>query len=87
MVSGVGPAEQLQQFNIPVIADRPGVGQNMQDHVLFGPSYRVNLVTATRVANDVVYALNEAVRWALEQKGYDKLSWTRWWLPNHYKLW
>ena len=29
MVSGVGPATTLQKYNIPVIADRPGVGQNM----------------------------------------------------------
>lgn len=29
MVSGIGPAATLQQFNIPVIADRAGVGQNM----------------------------------------------------------
>ena len=30
MVSGIGPAKTLQKFNIPVVADRPGVGQNMQ---------------------------------------------------------
>lgn len=29
MVSGVGPSETLNKFGIPVIADRPGVGQNM----------------------------------------------------------
>lgn len=29
MVSGVGPKETLAKHNIPVIADRPGVGQNM----------------------------------------------------------
>jgi choline dehydrogenase len=31
-LSGVGPAEELQKFNIPVIADVPGVGTNLQDH-------------------------------------------------------
>jgi len=46
MVSGVGPAAVLNQHNIPIVADRPGVGQNLQDHVLFGPSYRVNVITA-----------------------------------------
>lgn len=45
MVSGVGPAAALQQHDIPVIANRPGVGQNMEDHVFFGPSYRVNAPT------------------------------------------
>ncbi|MGD9864951.1 MAG: choline dehydrogenase [Pseudodonghicola sp.] len=33
MLSGVGPAAHLAQHNIPVIADRPGVGQNLQDHL------------------------------------------------------
>ncbi|KAL6689976.1 GMC oxidoreductase-like protein [Trichoderma pleuroticola] len=32
MVSGVGPAAVLQQHNIPVVADLPGVGQNLQDN-------------------------------------------------------
>ncbi|KAF2177215.1 GMC oxidoreductase [Zopfia rhizophila CBS 207.26] len=31
MVSGVGPASTLQAHNIPVVADLPGVGQNLQD--------------------------------------------------------
>jgi len=31
-LSGVGPADELQQFGIPVIADLPGVGTNLQDH-------------------------------------------------------
>ena len=33
MLSGIGPAAQLQQHGIEVIADRPGVGQNLQDHM------------------------------------------------------
>lgn len=32
MLSGVGPAEHLQQFNISVVKDLPGVGQNMMDN-------------------------------------------------------
>ncbi|KAK2748180.1 hypothetical protein FQN57_001305 [Myotisia sp. PD_48] len=43
MVSGVGPEATLKRCNISVIADRPGVGQNMTDHVLGGPSYRIAL--------------------------------------------
>lgn len=45
MVSGIGPAATLQQYKIPVVADRPGVGQNMQDHIYFGASSRVNAPT------------------------------------------
>ena len=32
MLSGIGPAEQLRKFDIPVCIDLPGVGQNLQDH-------------------------------------------------------
>ncbi len=34
-LSGIGPAGELQQFGIPVIADRAGVGENLQDHLEF----------------------------------------------------
>lgn len=29
MVSGIGPSDTLTKHGIPVVADRPGVGQNM----------------------------------------------------------
>jgi len=32
MLSGVGPAADLSSLGIPVVADRPGVGQNLRDH-------------------------------------------------------
>lgn len=45
MVSGIGPAAVLQSIGIDVISDRPGVGQNMWDHIFFGLAYDVNTVT------------------------------------------
>lgn len=33
MLSGVGPAGHLREMGIEVVADRPGVGQNLQDHL------------------------------------------------------
>jgi len=59
MVSGIGPAATLSKFNIPVIADRPGVGQNMTDHIFASPSYRVNVPTFTRLANNILTILWE----------------------------
>jgi 5-(hydroxymethyl)furfural/furfural oxidase len=32
--SGIGPAEHLRSLNIPVIADRAGVGENLQNHAV-----------------------------------------------------
>ncbi|MEQ9326369.1 MAG: choline dehydrogenase [Rhodospirillales bacterium] len=33
LLSGIGPAAQLAEHGIEVIADRPGVGANLQDHL------------------------------------------------------
>ena len=33
MLSGIGPAQHLRDHGIAVVADRPGVGQNLQDHL------------------------------------------------------
>ncbi len=33
MLSGIGPAAHLKEHGIDVVADRPGVGQNLQDHL------------------------------------------------------
>lgn len=55
MVSGVGPRDQLQKFNIPIVAERSAVGKGMEDHVFFGPTWRVKVQTLTRLANDLIY--------------------------------
>jgi choline dehydrogenase len=34
MLSGIGDAKHLQAMGIPVVADLPGVGQNLQDHLI-----------------------------------------------------
>jgi choline dehydrogenase len=33
LLSGIGPAAELAKFGINVVADRPGVGKNLQDHL------------------------------------------------------
>lgn len=54
MVSGVGPKEELSKYDIPVLADRPGVGKGMWDHVLFSITYQVDVVTQSQLT-DLVY--------------------------------
>ncbi|KAL6229786.1 hypothetical protein BDW75DRAFT_245413 [Aspergillus navahoensis] len=54
MVSGIGPTEQLAEHGIEVVSDLQ-VGQNMWDHPFFALSYRVNVETLTRVANDLLH--------------------------------
>ena len=40
MLSGVGPAGQLQAHGIPVVHELPGVGQNLRDHPLVTATFR-----------------------------------------------
>lgn len=40
MCSGIGPGPTLRRHEIPVRADLPGVGQNLQDHFVAGISHR-----------------------------------------------
>lgn len=56
MVSGIGPQATLQANGISVLKNLPGVGQNLQDHVLFGVTHAVNVVTSSRLLGDLAYA-------------------------------
>lgn len=55
MLSGVGPAKHLKALGIPVVADLPGVGQNLQDHpaivVLYSSTQPISLAHAQEVDN------------------------------------
>ena len=52
MLSGIGPAEHLREHEIPVVRDLPGVGQNLQDHVALGLSYRSSHVGSIPVTSN-----------------------------------
>ena len=41
-LSGIGPAALLQQHGIEVVADLPGVGANLQDHLQIRAVYKIN---------------------------------------------
>ncbi|RPA75821.1 alcohol oxidase [Ascobolus immersus RN42] len=70
MVSGIGPKADLERLKIKVLAERPGVGQGMQDHIFAGPSYRVKVPTLTRLATDPLYVLWEyANEYSLRKQG------------------
>jgi choline dehydrogenase len=45
LLSGIGPAQQLQSHGIPVVLDRPGVGANLQDHLQLRMIYKVDGIT------------------------------------------
>ena len=46
-LSGVGPAKLLKEFNIPLVNDLPGVGENLQDHLQYRLIYELNQPIST----------------------------------------
>ncbi|KAK7911060.1 hypothetical protein PG985_013541 [Apiospora marii] len=89
MVSGIGPRTTLYNFEIPVVADLPGVGQNMWDHVMFGPSYEVAFDTLDRVLHDPVVLAQTLAEYVATQSGpltsnvVEFLGWEK--LPAQYR--
>jgi len=68
-LSGIGPAEELRRHGLPVIADRPGVGENLQDHLEFYFQVASKLpVTLYSVMNPLAQFLIGA-RWVLLKDG------------------
>jgi len=51
--SGIGPGRWLQQAGIDCVADRPGVGNNLQDHLQQRAIYRIY---GTRTLNDLYHS-------------------------------
>ncbi len=45
LLSGIGPAAHLREHGIDVVADRPGVGANLQDHLQLRLIYKVDGIT------------------------------------------
>ncbi|KAL1852100.1 hypothetical protein Daus18300_012312 [Diaporthe australafricana] len=51
-VSGIGARSQLEALSIPVVADIPGVGQNLQDPVMVSVTYNISTPSAQSLTND-----------------------------------
>jgi choline dehydrogenase len=69
MLSGIGPAAHLKQNGIDVVADRPGVGANLQDHLeLYIQQESTRPITLNSVLNPFSKALIGA-RWLFFKSG------------------
>ncbi|MDR0529029.1 MAG: GMC family oxidoreductase N-terminal domain-containing protein [Zoogloeaceae bacterium] len=67
--SGIGDAERLRQLGIPVQADLPGVGRNLQDHYMASLAYRVKGVTSFNEETRGWRAVREGLRYIFLRKG------------------
>jgi choline dehydrogenase len=54
LLSGIGPGKQLLDLGLPVELDRPGVGQNLQDHLQLRLIYKVSGV---KTLNETYHSL------------------------------
>jgi choline dehydrogenase len=69
-LSGIGPAEHLRRHGIPVIADLPGVGANLQDHLQIRSVYKVsNVPTLNVLANSLIGKARIGLEYALTRSG------------------
>jgi choline dehydrogenase len=69
-LSGVGPAELLRNHGIAVLADLPGVGSDLQDHLQVRMQFRcTEPITANDVINNWRYRYGAGIRYMLSRKG------------------
>ena len=69
MLSGIGPAAHLSEMGIDVLADRPGVGSNLQDHLeLYIQQASIQPITLYKHWNPISKAIIGA-QWLFFKKG------------------
>ena len=69
-LSGVGPAELLRTHGIEVVADMPGVGSDLQDHLQVRMQFRCTKpITANDVINRWSHRYGAGIRYILTGKG------------------
>ena len=69
-LSGVGPANLLQEHGIPVVVNAPGVGENLQDHLQLRMAFKVhNAKTLNTMANSLLGKMKIGLEYALNRSG------------------
>ena len=68
--SGIGAAAHLNQLGIPVVADLPGVGENLQDHLQLRMIYKVNgIKTLNTKANSLFGKMMIGLEYLFKRSG------------------
>ncbi|WP_183324482.1 GMC family oxidoreductase N-terminal domain-containing protein [Halomonas cerina] len=69
-LSGIGPADLLAEHDIPVVAELPGVGENLQDHLQIRSVYKVTgAKTLNTMANSLVGKAKIGLEYVLKRSG------------------
>ncbi|MDO8712954.1 MAG: GMC family oxidoreductase N-terminal domain-containing protein [Polynucleobacter sp.] len=68
--SGIGSAAHLNKLGIPVVADLPGVGENLQDHLQLRMIYKVSgIKTLNTKANSLLGKLMIGMEYVFKRSG------------------
>lgn len=68
-LSGIGPAAELAEHGIPVLANLPGVGENLQDHLDYLIQYECKKPVSLYPATKPLGAALVGLRWLLFHDG------------------
>ncbi len=68
-LSGIGPAAELAEHGIAIVADRPGVGENLQDHLEFYFQMAVTQPISLFSAQSLLPKAAIGLRWLLRRDG------------------
>jgi len=69
-LSGLGPANLLREFGVEVVADMPGVGADLQDHLQIRMQYRcTEPITMNDVINHWRHRYGAGLRYIMSRKG------------------
>ncbi|KAA8562779.1 Alcohol dehydrogenase (acceptor) [Pseudomonas extremaustralis] len=69
MLSGIGPAEHLQEHGIEVVSDLPGVGENYQDHLVVPVDGKLKDPISLLGQDRGLKALRHGLEWMLYRSG------------------
>ncbi|NBX10029.1 MAG: FAD-binding protein, partial [Marivivens sp.] len=75
MLSGVGPAEELTSYGIPVVANVQGVGRNLQDHLQIRTVFKIEgAKTLNTLANSLIGKAMFGLEYAIKRSGPMSMS-------------
>ena len=69
MLSGIGPADHLQEHDIEVKHHLPGVGQNLQDHLSLDTAFHSKKAVTLDYLSNPINKARVGLQWILTRKG------------------
>jgi choline dehydrogenase-like flavoprotein len=67
LLSGIGPAAHLKEMGVPVVHDLPGVGQNLQDHLVYFVHWEAKRGTVRPISRGALF--RSLAQWLLTRGG------------------